>query len=580
MLDDARHAWTAEEDLRLLDGIITCGLGNWPDIAEHVNGGACGEGLSREGGGGPLVGMKSEKRCMERYLDDFLGRYGHILPPYTMVPMKEEENNSAEVASMAPESSFGGGSVVATSERKRTRGTAFAKEECSSAPGFKNTKFRVFRTEELDGYSKVWPHPYIPPNIGVKKGDEVGRDLSYRSEQYFIRLTANVGSKLDVDAIRREFIEKRAQNIPGYEAKVLPPRLEDIRELPGAELAGYMPRRGDFDMEWDNDAEKIIADMEFSPDDSKADQDLKLEVIRIFNSKLDEREKRRQFIIDRKLLNYRENQEKMWRLPPDERHLVHRMRLFARFHSHEEHEAFVQKMLEAKRLRKEIAKLQMYRRMGIKSLADAEKYELDKSRREYHRNAWRQKEAERKKAEADAARAAKDNAAGFNVSGSVASEGVLGAAASQSLDIWKQFKSGDNARKSQRRGGIGTEQEVELTGAIQKVSNITSKTEAKVANATNDQERFDIRDKPGFSLLSSKEVKLCKRLRLLPQQYLDVKKALLSESLAAGIWKPSSSAARGKQKSPFFTVDIERRENIIDFVLEAGWIPSRPKIVD
>jgi Myb-like DNA-binding domain len=34
--DDARAVWTVEEDLRLLDAIITHGLGNWSDIAEAI----------------------------------------------------------------------------------------------------------------------------------------------------------------------------------------------------------------------------------------------------------------------------------------------------------------------------------------------------------------------------------------------------------------------------------------------------------------------------------------------------------------------------------------------------------------
>ena len=50
--------------------------------------------------------------------------------------------------------------------------------------------------------------------------------------------------------------------------------------------------------------------------------------------------------------------------PLDERDMVSRMRLFARFHTPKEHETFIQDLLKAKRLRKDIAKLQMCRRMG------------------------------------------------------------------------------------------------------------------------------------------------------------------------------------------------------------------------
>lgn len=557
VIDDPKNTWTAEEDLRLLDAILTCGLGNWPEIAEYVNGGSSGEG-GAPGENGLMIGGKTDKRCMERYLDDFLGRFGYILPPYTMVPVEMKDNDakimSAEQDSSAPE-------IDASDEdmsngvmaRKRPRRSIAGEQYDESAPGFKKTKFRVVRTEDLES-TKVWPHPYIPDNTGAKIGDEAARDLWHRSEQSFFRQTSSAASKVDVEAIRKEFIERRAKNMAGYEAKVLPPRLEDIKSMHGAELAGYMPRRGDFDMEWQNEAEKTIAEMEFSSDDTKADQDLKLKVIRIFNSKVDEREKRKNFIIDHKLLNYRENQEEMWKREPDERHLIQRMRLFARFHSYEEHEAFVKKVLEAKRLRKEIAKLQMYRRIGISSLADAEKYELDKARRQFHRDAWLKKEAENKKAKAEAAYAAKQGVReGFDIA---AIEEQAEFAANQSLQVWKQFKAHDKDVQQKSENGQ-KDTAVEADGGMKGQS----------------QDKFVVKDKPGYELLSKKEVGLCKRLRILPQTYLDVKRALLSESVSAGIWKKSQSNA-------VFKIDIKQRDNIVDFIMESGWIESRPKIAD
>jgi len=551
VVDDPKNAWTAEEDLRLLDAILTCGLGNWPEIAEHVNGGTNGEGGAP--GEGVAVGGKTDKRCMERYLDDFMGRFGHILPPYTMVPVESKDNDSKKTSSESQDSAA---AVDASEEdengsmaRKRPRRSMAGEQYDEAAPGFKKIKFRVVPTEELDS-SKVWPYPYIPDNTGAKIGDEVGRDLWYRSEQSFFRQTSNASSKVDADKIRKEFIERRAQNMAGYEAKVLPPRLEDIKSMHGAELAGYMPRRGDFDMEWQNEAEKTIAEMEFSSDDTKADQDLKLDVIRIFNNKLDEREKRKQFIIDHKLLNYRENQENMWKREPDERHLIQRMRLFARFHSYEEHESFVNKVLEAKRLRKEIAKLQMYRRIGISSLADAEKYELDKARRQFHRDAWLKKDAENKKAKAEAAYAAKQGVIDGDVAGIEEKAEIV---ANQSLQVWKQFSTRHEQQKPDAEGKDTTG---DADGA-----------------AVQSQSKFSIKDKPGYELLSKKEVCLCKKLRILPQTYLDVKKALLSQSLAAGVWKKG-------QSNTLFKIDIKQRDNIVDFVMEAGWIESRPKIAD
>ena len=131
-------------------------------------------------------------------------------------------------------------------------------------------------------------------------------------------------------------------------------------------------------LEWENDAEAILADMEFSANDHQQDQALKLQIINIYNDKLKERENRKTFLVERNLLGYRKNQAADHMLPPDERDLMHRIRLFARFHTAKEHDKFIQKIIKAKRLRKVIANLQMYRKMGITSLAEAERYELDK----------------------------------------------------------------------------------------------------------------------------------------------------------------------------------------------------------
>lgn len=62
---------------------------------------------------------------------------------------------------------------------------------------------------------------------------------------------------------------------------------------------GYWPLRGDFDIEYDNDAELILADMEFRPEDTPEQIELKLQVIEIYNSKLDERIYRKKVIISR-----------------------------------------------------------------------------------------------------------------------------------------------------------------------------------------------------------------------------------------------------------------------------------------
>ena len=68
-----------------------------------------------------------------------------------------------------------------------------------------------------------------------------------------------------------------------------------------SEIVGYMPKRvyinlyykGDFDIEYDNDAELLLAEMEFNDDDKDYEIDMKMKVLDIYNLRLDERFKRK-----------------------------------------------------------------------------------------------------------------------------------------------------------------------------------------------------------------------------------------------------------------------------------------------
>ncbi len=105
-------------------------------------------------------------------------------------------------------------------------------------------------------------------------------------------------------------------------------------------LVGYSPYRGDFDTEYENEAESVLADMEFKEEDTKWERDLKLKVIEIYNSKLDARAERKKFILERGLLEKKEKKRSK-----EEREVYNNMRVFARFHSPEDHESFIQGLL-------------------------------------------------------------------------------------------------------------------------------------------------------------------------------------------------------------------------------------------
>ena len=663
--DDPKTMWTAEEDLRLIDAIGTHGLGNWQDISEAI------------GGHGSFG--KTPKRCMERYLDDFLGRYGHILPQYTIIDDTVEEsapstsetssNDNKDSGTETKEDQEGteGSASDEPSEKKESdekppsSPTTAAKAAAPSTPAVKKAieeeevtrtskrrssaiasgssllgggrssssrkKLKVVTTESLPGYDAVWPKPYLPeienvvPGKEVAMGKEVARDQSCKAELAFVKSTLAASTKKEADKIRKTWVDTRLGKVGS--PTVLPPRPQDAVHLLGSELAGFMPRRGDFDVEWENDAETGIADMEFIRGDTPEDKELKLKVLQIYCEKLDERQKRKKFVLERHLYDYRKYVQNDLLLPMDERDLVHRMRLFERFHTPDEHKKFIVDILKAKRLRKEIAKLQMYRRIGIKSLAEAEKYELDKDRRQFHKKL----EVDAKAKAAAAIASAKAGAKG-TPSSELATGPTRTPVQMKTTDsLWKQYRTNDrkNRRKSnpadesteksttevsdlkgeevkdgeKKEDGEKTEiKEAETTEAEGKEStdenamDIEKKdedepmedTEMDDSSKKEDEDKEDSKeseDKPTTKeefdltgakcreLLSRKELALCKRHQIYPVQYLEIKKVLIHEALTNGLLDKDTSTS---SKRTIVKIDVERRENVVDFLVRAGWI--------
>mmetsp|Transcript_18920 Transcript_18920/g.28341 ORF Transcript_18920/g.28341 Transcript_18920/m.28341 type:complete len:677 (+) Transcript_18920:163-2193(+) len=579
--EDPRYMWTIEEDLRLLEAISTFGMGNWADISEEL----CSFSSTN----------KTPKRCMERYIDDYCGRYGHILPEYTLVQVQDDDNdknnnnndknngnNPAMLDTEMPKDEF----VHNTRKRLRSGNTNnYDESDPQQMSTFKNNGkiYRVVKTSSLPDYDKIWPDPYVPPLPGVKVDDDVGRDHAVRCEQTYVKEVSSACNSEEAKSIQEKW--KKSLNKAGGPT-VLPPRADDVKKLPGAELAGFMPRRGDFDVEWDNDADKLLEDMEFSPNDTPEEREIKIRVIEIYNTKLDEREKRKKFLVDHELLDYRKKQREDRRLPGDERDLVNRMRLFARFHTPEEHKKLIGELLKAKRLRKEIARLQMYRRMGFNSLLDVERFELDRNRREFHRLACRQKEKEQEQQQQQAAAKAAGDLIASSASGG----------ADEKETYHRQYKSSDRKiRRSINRRDIkddatktvvvsnapGPKNDIDHASIVKLETECTSTsatqtkdlavdTEAATKQDLSSGQKFNVKKCEGIELLSSKEMGLCQRLELEPKLYLQGKRALIQESLKKDILDDETKISHRS----VVKIDVKCKGDIVKFVLQAGWIPS------
>lgn len=64
-----------------------------------------------------------------------------------------------------------------------------------------------------------------------------------------------------------------------------------------------MPRRKEFDHEHENEAEILLSELINSEDDTEDDIRMKFNILSLYNQRIKEREKRRNFLIERKKLD-------------------------------------------------------------------------------------------------------------------------------------------------------------------------------------------------------------------------------------------------------------------------------------
>ncbi len=122
-----------------------------------------------------------------------------------------------------------------------------------------------------------------------------------------------------------------------------------------------MPLRGDFVTEYDNDAEMLLAEMDFSDLDSKEDIKTKFRVLALYNRRLDERIRRKRFVIDHGLLDTKRLQQLERKRRPEEKEMYALLKPFMQYCQGHEFEDLVQGLLEERALRAQLHKLQIMR---------------------------------------------------------------------------------------------------------------------------------------------------------------------------------------------------------------------------
>lgn len=129
--------------------------------------------------------------------------------------------------------------------------------------------------------------------------------------------------------------------------------------------------RGDFDCEYQQEAEIYLADLEFEPDDTEYELDIKKKILAEYNLKLDKRITMKTFFIER-LLNREANDREAARTSREDKLIRNALKSIEGYFTVEEYESMRTNLYRKMEIRRRIEKLQNLQKQGIRTFAEIE----------------------------------------------------------------------------------------------------------------------------------------------------------------------------------------------------------------
>lgn len=140
-------------------------------------------------------------------------------------------------------------------------------------------------------------------------------------------------------------------------------------------LVGYMPFREDMEVEFDDNAEQLIADLAINDTDTEEEKRLKFRLIEIYNQRLKKREEMKHLMIARNLVNPKSLRIGERRATRDEKELIARLQIFSRLLTKEQYDKLYNAVLKEYRVTRDLHRLIQARNTGMKRRAELDVYE-------------------------------------------------------------------------------------------------------------------------------------------------------------------------------------------------------------
>ncbi|ODV83649.1 hypothetical protein CANARDRAFT_24883 [[Candida] arabinofermentans NRRL YB-2248] len=368
--------------------------------------------------------------------------------------------------------------------------------------------------------------------IGGRSKNEVGEHYEkyYINSEYYPIPDINKNFK---HISTTQFLNQRKKRLESRKNLPLPSPKKILTSKPlCSDIQKYMPGRLEFEEEAEEEAEKVIQDMNFEIDENEQDIELKLTILDIYNSKLTLRAERKRLILKNNLLDYRNNLSIDKKRTKEERELYNKLKSFARIMTPNDFQLFTDDMIQELKIRNKIQQLQEWRLNGITNLEMASKYEKDKISRLSRVNLT----------------------------------------LNQLTTSTRERHTLNSVRTSNSRNQTPFEGN-SSTNATSSTTNTTTNTTTTTngngnTNKKKSSQPLDITQSLDYDLLSQEEKHLCSTLRILPKPYLAIKETMFRELLRSG------GILKRKSLKDLIKIDPLKLTKIYDFFIQQKWCTS------
>lgn len=294
-----------------------------------------------------------------------------------------------------------------------------------------------------------------------------------------------------------------------------------IDRVPSFKSEDVCMNNGNTSADEDN-ADEVTQPQPFETPDSL---EFKLTLLEMYGQRVEKRKEGKALMFNRGLVEYKKMQAADKKRPREDREILHRLRPFAKLQTAEDYEAFSADFLYESMLRRKIQELQHYRRLGLTTPADIERYESDLAKRTQQiKSVARDYAVERVQA----------RTSGRQSSGPDPRRSSLVSLVGDSED-----------RRSRERETPGS-----TTG-------IPVRRQPAPLNLANS---------PSLHLLTPPEQALCSQLRILPKPYLVIKETLVREYARRG------GKLRRREARDLVKIDVNKTSRVWDFLVQAGYL--------